>query len=250
MDTAQIKKLREDFLNDGYVFLPGFLSKDEIQQINTRLEGFIRNAVPAMPANHVFYENKSNAATLKQLQDMQLYDPFFTAFLYKSRFEEVAGILLGESVTGKTIEYFNKPPAIGKPTPPHQDAHYFMIKPPQALTMWLALEDVDEETGCLRYIKGSHLRGMRPHTRTQTLGFSQGITDYGEQDFSNETALPANPGDLFIHHSMTIHRADANTSGTRSRKALGFIYYGESAQEDLEAKSVYKKILAETTASP
>lgn len=39
--------------------------------------------------------------------------------------------------------------------------------------MWTTLEEVDKENGSLRYIKDSHLKGLRPHGRTQTLGFSQ-----------------------------------------------------------------------------
>ncbi len=245
MEPANVTQLKEDFDRDGYISLPGFMSEDEMENINNRLEHYLKNVLPGMSSNHVFYENKSDFTTLKQLQDMHSYDAVFASFLHESKFEELATILLGENVVGKTIEYFNKPPTIGKPTPPHQDAYYFMLKPPQALTMWLALEQVDQENGCVRYIKGSHLRGMRPHGRSQVLGFSQGITDYGEKDFREEIAFPASAGDLLIHHSMTIHRADGNVSDSRTRKALGLIYFGESAREDLEAKTVYQKKLAE-----
>jgi phytanoyl-CoA hydroxylase len=245
MDNDNFLQAKKDFDRDGYVFLPGFLSKNEVDAINARLKDFIHDTVPGMPPNHVFYEDKNDPATLKQLQDLHVHDPFFAGILTGSRFEKIAEVILGEKVIGSNIEYFNKPPRIGKPTPPHQDGYYFMLNPPQAVTMWMALEDVDEETGCVRYIKGSHLAGMRPHGRTQTLGFSQGITDYDEKDFASEIPFPAQPGDLLIHHAMTIHRADGNKSATRSRKALGFIYFGESAREDTEAKKAYQQKLNE-----
>lgn len=74
-----------------------------------------------------------------------------------------------------------------------------MLNPPKAVTMWLPLEKVDKENGCVRYIKGSHLKGPRPHGRTQTLGFSQGILDFSqEKDLVNEVAFPAKPGDLCL----------------------------------------------------
>jgi phytanoyl-CoA hydroxylase len=85
---------------------------------------------------------------------------------------------------------------------------------------------------------------MRPHGRTQTIGFSQSITDYGTpEDEANVIACPANPGDVLIHHCMTIHSANANTSSFRSRKALGLIYFGASAQPDLEAREAYATAL-------
>ena len=106
-----------------------------------------------------------------------------------------------------------------------------------------ALDAGDEANGCVRYIRASHRAGLRPHARTATLGFSRGITEFGEEDLVNEVKCPAEPGDLLAHHAWTIHRAEANTS-PRSRRALGFIFYGESAREDATAHEAYQKLLA------
>lgn len=231
------------FNRDGYIFIPGFLTKTEVDQINNRMTTYIKDVVPSMPPEHVFYEDKTDAGTLKQLQDMNVYDPFFSSMLVGSRFQKVAELLLNEKVTGQTIEYFNKPPRIGKATPPHQDGYYFMLKPSNAVTMWMALEEADDENGCVRYIKGSHLKGMRPHGRTQTLGFSQGIVDYDQEDIASEISFPARPGDLLVHHSLTIHTAGANKSNARSRKALGFIYFADSAKVDTAALDAYREKL-------
>ena len=245
MSTCNLQMLKESFDKDGYVFIPGFLSKDEVQVLNENVKRFISEGMPAMSTNHYFYEDKNDPSTLKQMQDLEKYDAWFKTLAVASKYEELAKSLLGEAVECKTVEYFNKPPKIGKPTPPHQDGYYFMINPPQAVTMWLALEDVLEETGCVKYIKGSHLKGMRPHGRTSTLGFSQGIVDFGTaDDMENEVAFPAQPGDLLVHHSMTIHRAGANTTADRTRKAIGLIYFGVSAREDVEAKKRYMTQLA------
>lgn len=238
MDIESIKK---QFEEDGYVFLPGFLSAEEIALVNEKLTYFIENVVPGLPAHDVFYEDKNDPATLKQIMHVSEHEPYFAPMLHQSRFSKIAGELLQDQVVPKILEYFNKPPGIGKPTPPHQDGYYFMLKPAKAVTMWMALENVDEANGCVRYVKGSHKKGMRLHGRTQTLGFSQGITDYGlPEDVQNEIAFPARPGDLLIHDSLTIHRADGNQTPDRTRKALGFIYFGESAREDVEAKAAYQ----------
>lgn len=246
MENIDPKLLKEIYQRDGYVVLRGFLSPDDVARVNDFLKKVITEKIPSMAANHVVYEDKNDKSTLKLMQDLHTYEPFFNELLFKSRFTEIAETLLDDRALGKTVEYFNKPPLIGKPTPTHQDGYYFMLQPPEAVTMWLALEEVDEENGCVRYVKGSHVKPMRPHGRTQTLGFSQGITDYGnEDDRANEVAVPARPGDLLIHHAMTIHRADGNKSSTRSRKALGFIYFSASAKEDKAAKEAYLKVLAE-----
>lgn len=245
MNTDNLNSIKKSFEQDGYVFIPGFLSIEEVNDLKTKLDEFIDEVVPTMPPEHKFYEDKADEKTLKQLQDLHRYNPYFSEVLNKSKFQQIAEVLLDDKVIGKNLEYFNKPPKIGKPTPPHQDGYYFMLNPPKAVTMWMALEDVDEENGCVRYIKGSHLTGMRPHGKTQTLGFSQGIVDYGDKDFAAEITFPAKPGDLLIHHALTIHRADGNKSDVRTRKALGLIYFGESAKEDTVAKKAYQQKLKE-----
>jgi len=245
LNQEKVDQLRSDFRKDGYVFLPGFLDNDEMKTLWQNLKRVFKEVVPDMPFNHKFYENEEDEQSLKQLQHLYHYDSHFNKVMFGSKFEDIAKLLLEDEVVGKNLQYFNKPPKIGKPTPPHQDGYYFMLEPSEAVTMWLALEDVDEENGCVRYIPGSHLMGVRNHAKTSTLGFSQGISDYGSDDYAAEKLFPAKPGDLLIHHAMTIHRADGNSSSTRNRQALGFIYYAEKAKEDTARHEAYQKQLAE-----
>jgi phytanoyl-CoA hydroxylase len=247
-DSAE--QLPELFNRDGYVAIRGFYDAAQMAELHEQIDRFIRDVVPTLPPEHVFYENKSDKATLKQLQQIGAHDAWFGDLFDNGPFREVAEILLNDKVVPKNMQYFNKPAQVGQPTPPHQDGYYFMLDPCEAVTMWFALEDVDEENGCVRYLPGSHKLGMREHDRTETLGFSQGITDFGTvDDLANEIACPAKPGDLFVHHALTIHRADGNRSPNRSRRALGFIYYGQRAKEDVAAHEAYQKKLAEEMAT-
>ena len=239
---------RTIFERDGFVTLSSFYSEDELLAIEDAVECFIAERVPALSPEHVYFEDKSNPSSLKQIQRLHEHEPFFDR-LMDGKPRKLAEELFGESVAGKNLQYFNKPPGLGKATPPHQDGYYFMIEPCRALTMWLALDEVDEGNGCVRYVSGSHMQGLRPHARTETLGFSQGISDYGDDDVENERACIASPGDLLAHHALTIHRAYSNQSGSRSRRALGFIFYGESAKEDAVAHASYQqKLTHEMTA--
>jgi len=236
---------REAFETDGYVAVRSFLSPDEIAECHTQLARLIEEVVPAMPADQVFYEDKDDPSTLKQLQQVQEHDAWFGE-LFNGKPRQLAEKLLGTEVVGKNMQFFNKPPGVGQPTPPHQDGYYFKLDPPLALTMWMALEEVDAENGCVRYVRGSNHDGMRPHGQTGTLGFSQGMTDFGtDDDLAREVPQPASAGDLLAHHALTIHRADGNSSATRSRKALGFIFYSVDAKEDQAAMEAHRAQLAE-----
>lgn len=244
MEELDLELLKSEFDINGFLYIQNFFDKKEKKDLKDNLEKFIKKIVPKMPERDAFYEVNNDSKTLKQLFNISDYDPFFKRLLYGGRLEALAEILLGEKMAKGFVEYFNKPPKIGNPTPPHQDAYYFRLTPPQAITFWIPIEDVDEENGCLRYVKRSHLSGMRTHGRSSTLGFSQRITDFGTiDDVRNEVAIPAKVGDVLLHHGMTIHRADGNNSLTRSRRVIGLVYFGESAKEDLAAKKAYQKEL-------
>lgn len=245
-DGALDNALLQRFATDGFVALRQFIAGDELRDLIGHVDCFIEKVVPRMPVEQIFFEDRNDPATLKQIQHMGDHDSWFGDLFTAGRFRRIAELFLQGPVVPRNMQYFNKPPGTGKPTPPHQDAYYFMLDPPRALTMWLALEDVDEETGCVRYVRGSHKGGMRPHAPTQTLGFSQGIADYPTAvDRASEVALAAEAGDLLIHDAMTIHRADGNRSATRSRRALGLIYYHQKAREDAEAHAAYQRRLAD-----
>jgi len=239
-------QLLERYRNEGFVALPRFVAGREWRALSASVDRFLRTVVPQIPPEHVFYEDKNDPATLKQLQHLGDYDAWFHELFTAGPFRQLAEQLLEGPVVPKNMQYFNKPAGVGRATPPHQDGYYFMLDPCEALTMWLALDPVDDENGCVRYVRGSHRLGMREHARTNTLGFSQGIVDYPTpDDRQREVAMPAGPGDLLAHHALTIHRADANHSPNRNRRALGFIYYSERAREDVAAHAAYQRRLAE-----
>ena len=151
--------------------------------------------------------------------------------------------LVGEEAKCESPEWFNKPPGTNHITPPHQDNYYFCLTPPNVVTIWLALDPVDEANGCLRYLPGSHLLPIRSHNRSNVLGFSQGITDYNESDRAHEVPIILQPGDVVAHHGNAIHRADANQSPARNRRAFAMVFKGTSCRRDEPAFARYADAL-------
>ena len=209
-----------------------------MQELNEQLETYISQTVPQLPPTEAFFEEPGDPSTLKQMQNMQTHDAYFDRLLNSERCIKIAEATLGEPVVPNGVEYFRKPARIGKATPPHQDGYYFSLVPNPAVTLWLALTAVNEENGCLRYVPGSHRDGVRPHGASSVVGFSQGLLDWSPRDAEREVALILEPGDLLAHHSLIVHRADANTS-ERPRVALGLVYYGQSAKRDDAAWNRY-----------
>ena len=236
---------RDEFHEQGFVIFRGFLAEQQLAEFQEQMSRYLLETVPRMPDEHVFYETKGDASTLKQLQHLELYDSDFHHHLTAGPLRKLAEDLMSGDVVPKNLQYFSKPPGKSRPTPAHQDGYYFMLNPCEAVTMWLALDAIDKENGCMRYVRASHRAGIRPHQGTGVLGFSQGITDFPTQaDRQHEVTMSADPGDLLAHNALTIHYADANHSSLRPRRSLGFIYYSTRAREDTTAHEAYQEALA------
>ncbi|MGI8978222.1 MAG: phytanoyl-CoA dioxygenase family protein [Pirellulaceae bacterium] len=236
------EQFKSAYDRDGFVIVRQLLSPGDFAELKGQLERYIQTVVPTLPDKHAFYDDKSRPETLKQLQHMDV-DPFFHAYNNHAAWSALARALVGEEVESMGPEWFNKPPGTSKHTPPHQDNYYFCLKPPKVITIWMALDKVDDGNGCLRYVRGSHLQPIRPHNRSNVLGFSQGITDYGPLDEAREERIHLQPGDVVAHHGNTIHRADANGSPTRHRRAFAMVLKGVSCRRDEEAFSRYQAAL-------
>jgi len=231
---------KQSYDQNGFVIVRELLDDTELAELRVNLDRYIRDVVPTLPDTEAFYEDMDRPQTLKQMQRLGR-DPFFRDYVHHPRWLELAEALVGESVVVEQPEWFNKPRGTRHVTPPHQDNYYFCLVPSNVVSIWLALDPVDAENGCLRYVAESHTRGMRPHASSNILGFSQGVTDYGPDDFKREVAVPLQPGDAVAHHGMTIHRADANTSDDRDRRSFAMVCKGISCQRDEDTHARYRE---------
>ena len=246
MPETMSDDLRTDFNRDGYIVVRTLFDGDKLLELKTEVARYIQDVVPIMPGERIYYEDKNDSSSLKQIQKMFEYDGYFKD-LMNGAVRRMAETVLEDDVIPINMQYFNKPAGIGQATPPHQDGYYFHLTPCEAVTGWLALDDVDEENGCIHYVRGSHRpAAFRTHGQTSVLGFSQGITDFGtSSDNADAVAFPGSAGAFLMHHARTIHWAGPNRSKTRSRRAIGFIYYAKRAREDVAAREAYQKSLDE-----
>lgn len=117
----------------------------------------------------------------------------------------------------------------GSPTEWHQDAPYWPMKEPKALTCWIPLSNVDEDSGCLRFVRTSHLSVIRPQVLPLVLSTSSCC-------FGNNNALELNQGllqsaslavgDCTFHSGLVIHGSNANRSD-RARVAYKIVYMAD-----------------------
>ncbi|MBZ0294441.1 MAG: phytanoyl-CoA dioxygenase family protein [Anaerolineae bacterium] len=232
---------REEFAENGFIHIPQFLTEAEVRDVEDRIDAYLRDIAPTRPRTEIMYDDYERPETLKRISNLSL-DPFFAGLATSPKWIDLASTLLAEAVKEpKNMQYFNKPPE-GSETPPHQDGYYFCLVPNEALTLWLPLDDVDVENGAMRYVTGSHKRGVLPHNATQMIGFSQQLDTDNPDAGGEEVTCVVKRGDLLVHHSLTIHAAYANTSD-RQRRVLGQVYFSQKAEVDPEMKRKYDAAL-------
>jgi len=231
------------FARDGFVYIPQLLSPAEMDELSANLERVVREVVPTLSKAEAMFEDYSDPTSLKQIAHLDAHDPYFADLMRNPRIVAIAEELLQDRVVAQNIGYFRKPPGRGKPTPAHQDGYYFCLLPNEALTIWIAFDDVDEENGALYYVAGSHLKGVQPHGASHVLGFSQGLTGDKSSELGQEVLCRVRRGDCLIHHSLTIHAAGGNMS-SRERRAIGLVFYASRAKVDPELKRQYKESLS------
>ncbi|XP_072042581.1 methylphosphonate hydroxylase-like [Amphiura filiformis] len=240
-------KTKDVFKEEGYMKAVKYLSEAEITAVKDELKRYQDEVVPKdVSEKHKFYEEKDNKDSIIRLERLMDYDTFFKDLSESPAFNGLADMLLDMPCEPNNVQFFSKPPG-GKCTPPHQDGRYFMHE--KGITFWLALDDADEENGCMYYVPKLFKEGELPHERTSALGFSQGLIDYTEEMKKTELKMDVPKGTLLGHHAYTIHRAGNNKSDTRWRPAIGLTYWAKSCRDDKELhqrrEEYHKKLYAD-----
>lgn len=98
----------------------------------------------------------------------------------------------------------------------HQDHAYFGLNPPSIFTLWLALNEVRRDNGCMRVLPGSHTSGTHKHveTRDQNNLLSRGQAIAGVDD-ATAIDIVLRPGEFSIHHGHVFHSSEPNVSDDR-----------------------------------
>ena len=126
-------------------------------------------------------------------------------------------------------QLFFKSPGGGGPKPVHQDNFYFGPNDIEGMvTAWIALDDADEENGCLYYADGSNQDPIIPHTAPAGEPFNLLVPDHLMVDYEM-TAAPVPRGGVSFHHGNTLHQSSDNQSD-RWRRACA-IYYANGKTE-------------------
>ncbi len=171
-------------------------------------------------------------------------DPDFNEFMRSSPLPQLAAeFLQAEELRFFYDQLLVKEPQTAEHTPLHQDLPYWPLRGKQIISIWSGFDPVTEEAGAVQYIKGSHKWGKfyAPATFGSGSKFADIYRKAGLEEMldpdrlirENEMLLwDLTPGDVVVHHPLTLHFSPGNLTATERRRGLALRYIGEDVTWD------------------
>lgn len=190
---------------DGFVFPYDVLSESEAVAIRADLES----------AEAELADRPEDLALLRSYPDQLL--PSFAGLVRHPRLIDAASQILGPDLMvwsgGLFIKEANTPNYVSW----HQDLTYWGLDDALEVTAWVALSPANLESGCMRFVPGSHKRQLVPHQDSfaddNLLTRGQEIAVEVAEDEAVDAVLET--GQASIHHGHLFHASGPNRTGDR-----------------------------------
>lgn len=175
-------------------------------------------------------------AVRKLAHGLHLQPGPFQDFVFSAKLARVAEAL-GYSSAVIVQSLYRVAPPLAAGVDLHQDSTTLYTEPPSVMGFWLALEEADEDNGCLWLRPGSH-RGQLRERLVRKLAESDGddafirnasrvVLDFKQLspnlppvEWDAFTPIRAKPGDLLVMHGLMEHFSNAGRDPLRGRESF------------------------------
>ena len=206
LTEAQIKQ----FQRDGFLFPIDVMSAEEAVCYRAGLEK-VEQAYAAEehghPITHYLLGGSANVVI-----------PVAAELCVHPGILDVVEGILGPDLMVWAVSIFIKEPGDGKIVSWHQDLTYWGLgETSEQVTVWLALSPATRESGCMRFLAGSHKRSLVPHEDTFSDDnlLSRGQQIAVEVNEKDATDIVLTPGQISLHHGLMFHSSGPNRSRDR-----------------------------------
>jgi phytanoyl-CoA hydroxylase len=211
-DTTTSHVLSNDekarFITDGFVPLARpILSEDQVREVRVLLDRLFLQyeRLPTSTGRDIGASPESTTRVPEIIWTTRMSPALKRTAGYR-QIRQTAQELLGSSRVRLHFDHaIFKPARTGGKTAWHQDVAFDPGHDCAVATMWLAMVDVDERNGCMRFIPGSHLEGIRPHHSFGNHGLeSEAVLE------NRAVSCPLPVGGLTVHMQRTLHGSGRN----------------------------------------
>ena len=228
MDETQIVSpvLVENFRRDGFVVVPNLLGEDELEKFGAAVD----RAVHDRGRNdHRKLEEKSPyEQSFTQCINLWEDHPDVLPLTFHPKISQIAVALIGVPALRLWHDQALYKDSGGRHTEPHQDQPYWPMDETQTLTAWVPFDGSTHETGCMGYVPGSHLVGLRKFVNIFKANEKVKILEDPAISGMPAVYVEVPRGSVAFHHGLTVHMAKPNRSG-RARRVHTMIYFRDGA---------------------
>ncbi|KAI6035778.1 phytanoyl-CoA dioxygenase [Pisolithus marmoratus] len=200
----------------GHILLRNVVPESEIAELRTA----VLRAHEALKD-----EEEDFQQAFRITQNLWENDDVVRMHVLSKRYAGIAARLLGcrDVRIYHDLTFFKEGLSKGKPTPWHQDGHYWPLDTEKCITLWVPLIDCSVDMGPMSFVSGSHLSKDAEH-----LPISDESDEYIRNlvEKENLSVAPA-------HSCWTYHAAASNTTD-RIRIAFAIAYYDADATVPLQ----------------
>lgn len=142
--------------------------------------------------------------------------PSLWDLVHDSRVLDPVEDLLGPDLLCWGAGFFDKRPGEPGHIPWHQDATYWGLSAPEAVTAWIAFTPSLRRNGCMRVDPCSHTRQL-PHgdTRDRTNMLPGREVVLVDVEEARAVDVELRPGEMSLHHVLLVHGSQRNRSDLR-----------------------------------
>jgi ectoine hydroxylase-related dioxygenase (phytanoyl-CoA dioxygenase family) len=217
------------FHQDGYVVVRGLFSPDEVAHYRNHYTSLREKGRYPGDSAGVDLGSQDPLKRYPRMIHMHRWDQLSLDWMLDARLNRWLTALMGsEPYAVQTMLYFKPAGARGQAL--HQDQYYLRVQPGTCMAAWLALDDCDEENGCLQIVPGTQ---NLPVLCTIEADTSQSFTDVTVPLPEGMSSVPVimKAGDVLFFNGQLIHGSYPNTSTDRFRRSLiGHYIVGEAEQ--------------------
>ncbi len=216
------------FRRDGFLLVEGLSSDDEIASLRVLFDRMFSER-RGWDAGDLFDmigpDSPEQELALPQLLRTSQYEPLLRQTKLAASARSIAEQILGPKLENDLEHAILKPAFNGAATPWHQDDAFHRKGSGvlESISIWMPLQDVTVENGCMLYIRGSNHGPLYPHRSPHNDPRIHGLETISLPDLTNCVAVPMRAGDAVIHLSRTLHSAGVNTTDQPRRAyVLGY----------------------------
>jgi len=205
LSTAGGKTIAEAYDRDGFVVPIDILGPGDTRALRDDLEA----------AEAELAGDPERLRLLHVYPDRLL--PSFDALVRNENLVAAAAAVLGPDLMVWGAGLFIKEAGSPKIVSWHQDLTYWGLDDSGETTCWVALSPATTESGCMKFVPGSHRQAIVPHVDTYAENnlLSRGQEIAVDVDEKDGVAAELRPGQASMHHGHLFHASGPNVSADR-----------------------------------